>query len=246
MSKTAIVTGGAQGIGFGITGALIKEGYLVAMIDCDAEALSWAEEQLGGNARRFLCDIADAQALEQTVGEITKGSVSIDALINNAAISAMKPMAELTLEEWNRALAVNLTAQFLTAKLCASALRKAQGAIVNIASSRALMSEPDTEAYSATKGGIAALTHALAMSLAPVRVNAISPGWIDVSSVRKPSARKHIALSDADHRQHPAGRVGEAEDIANMVCYLCSDKAGFITGQNIVIDGGMTKKMIYV
>jgi hypothetical protein len=142
---------------------------------------------------------------------------------------------------------VNLTAAFLFSKHSAALLRKSRGAIVNIASTRALMSEPNTEAYSASKGGIAALTHALALSLGPeVRVNCVSPGWIDVREWRKRSRREKAKLSAADHLQHPAGRVGGPEDIASLVSFLVSPEAGFITGANIVADGGMTRKMIYV
>ena len=246
MKKTAIVTGGASGIGFGTCSAFLNEGFGVAMIDADEEALEWAARELPG-ARPFLCDLADAQALERTAKEICDVFPSIDALVNNAVHALFKPMREITLDEWNRALAVNLTAPFLLAKFFEQHLRASQGSIVNIASTRALMSEPDSESYAAAKGGIAALTHALAASLGPdVRVNAISPGWIDVSALRKPSAAKQAVITETDRLQHPAGRVGTAEDIAQMVLYLCSDKSGFITGQNIVIDGGMTKKMIYV
>jgi NAD(P)-dependent dehydrogenase (short-subunit alcohol dehydrogenase family) len=143
-------------------------------------------------------------------------------------------------------LAVNLTGPLLCAKHAASYLRKARGSIVNIASTRAFMSEPDTEAYSASKGGIAALTHSLAMSLGPeVRVNCISPGWIDTGSWKKTSRRRQETLSEADHGQHPAGRVGRPEDIASLAAFLASPQASFITGANFMVDGGMTRKMIY-
>jgi len=126
-------------------------------------------------------------------------------------------------------------------------LRAAQGAIVNVASTRALQSEPHTEAYSAAKGGVVALTHALAMSLGPaVRVNCVSPGWIDVRAWRKTTRRDTTPLSGADHAQHPVGRAGKPEDVAGLIAWLLSEEAGFVTGQNFVIDGGMTRKMIYV
>ena len=145
-------------------------------------------------------------------------------------------MHKLPLAEWNRRIGVNLTGPFLMAKHAAPHLRRSRGAIVNIASTRALQSEPDTEPYAASKAGLVGLTHALAMSLGPdVRVNCISPGWIAHQRVRK-----------KDHAQHPVGRVGRDEDVAELVAYLISDAAGFVTGQNFVIDGGMTKKMIYV
>jgi NAD(P)-dependent dehydrogenase (short-subunit alcohol dehydrogenase family) len=140
----------------------------------------------------------------------------------------------------------NLTGSFLMAKHAVPHLRAGRGAIVNIASTRALQSEPDTEAYSASKGGLVALTHALAVSLGPdIRVNCVSPGWIDTSGWKKRSRRGQEALRPEDHAQHPAGRVGTPEDVAAMVLYLVSDAAGFVTGQNFVVDGGMTRKMIY-
>lgn len=157
-----------------------------------------------------------------------------------------KPPEELSLQEWQRVLEVNLTGPFLCSRAFAPLLRTRHGSIVNIASTRALMSEPHTESYAAAKGGLVALTHALALSLGPeVRVNCISPGWIDVTPWAKRSRRHPQPLSRRDHAQHPAGRVGRPEDIAAMVLYLASDRAGFITGENIVIDGGMTRKMIY-
>jgi NAD(P)-dependent dehydrogenase (short-subunit alcohol dehydrogenase family) len=173
----------------------------------------------------------------------------LDALVNNAGIASPEtgPVEKLALREWNRRLAVNLTGMFLMAKHAAMALRRTRGAIVNIASTRALQSEPDTEAYAASKGGVLALTHALAISLGPqVRVNCVSPGWIDVSALKKRRTRKPARLTRADHAQHPVGRVGRPEDVAALVAFLLSDAAGFITGQNYVLDGGMTKKMIYV
>ena len=172
------------------------------------------------------------------VRAVVKQFGRLDALVNNAGLTGPDdgPLEKLALKDWNRRIGVNLTGAFLMAKHCATHLRAARGAIVNIASTRALQSEPHTEAYSASKGGLVALTHALAMSLGPrVRVNCISPGWI----AHQPVKRKK------DHAQHPAGRVGRGADVAELVAYLLSDAAGFVTAQNFVIDGGMTRKMIY-
>lgn len=173
----------------------------------------------------------------------------LDGLVNNAAIAhpGRTPVTELSLDAWERMLRVNLTGAFLMAKHAAPYLERHRGAIVNIASTRVLQSEPHTEAYSASKGGLVALTHALAISFAHrIRVNAVLPGWIDVSNLQKTSKRHPAELRPDDHLQHPTGRVGLADDVAAMVAYLLSDQASFITGQSFVVDGGMTKKMIYV
>jgi NAD(P)-dependent dehydrogenase (short-subunit alcohol dehydrogenase family) len=152
----------------------------------------------------------------------------------------------LELEQWQRRIDVNLTGAFLMAKHSIPHLRQRRGSIVNIASTRALQSEPNSEAYAATKGGLLALTHALAMSLGPdVRTNSISPGWIDVRAWQANAPSEPQPLSATDHEQHPSGRVGKPEDVAAMVAYLVSPDARFVTGQNFVIDGGMTRKMIY-
>ena len=159
--------------------------------------------------------------------------------MSNAGISRNKPIGKLTLEEWHRVLEVNLTAALLLARAAERPLRKSQCAMVLIASTRALMSEANTEAYSATKGGLLALTHALSISLAPdVRVNCVSPGWIET--------KDYAGLRRKDHKQHPAGRVGRPEDVAELVGWLLdAERSGFVTGANFVIDGGMTRKMIY-
>jgi hypothetical protein len=161
-------------------------------------------------------------------------------VVSNAGIMIRKPLRRLTLEEWRRVIDTNLTAAFLLARAAEKPLRKTHGAMVLIASTRATMSEPNTESYSASKGGLVALTHALAISLAPdVRVNCVSPGWIETKDYR--------ALRRKDHAQHPAGRVGKPQDIAEIVGWLLDGKrSGFVTGDNIVVDGGMTRKMIYV
>jgi NAD(P)-dependent dehydrogenase (short-subunit alcohol dehydrogenase family) len=192
-------------------------------------------------------DVSDEAAVKTVIKETIASFRRLDTLINNAGIFISKPLSKLSLAEWNRVLGVNLTGAFLCAKYAAQHLAKSKGSIVNIASTRALMSEPDTEAYSASKGGIVALTHALALSLGPdVRVNCISPGWIDVSGWKKRRTARAARLSEMDHKQHPAGRVGRPEDIASLAAYLISPEAGFITGADFVVDGGMTRKMIYV
>jgi NAD(P)-dependent dehydrogenase (short-subunit alcohol dehydrogenase family) len=246
--RSVLITGGAQGIGVSIVRAFLAEGAFVTVLDNDREAIGEIFGAFEGKTVRFEeCDIADENEIVIAVESVRRERGGIDVLVNNAATAANGPLSRLSLEQWNRVIAVNLTAPMFLAKHCEKELRAAKGVIVNIASTRAIMSEPHTEAYSAAKGGIIALTHALAMSLAPdVRVNAVSPGWIEVTHQRKKSARTPVTLSEADHLQHPAGRAGEGDDIAAMVCYLASEHADFITGQNFVIDGGMTKKMIYV
>jgi NAD(P)-dependent dehydrogenase (short-subunit alcohol dehydrogenase family) len=245
--KIAVVTGGGQGIGRAICEAFLSAGGKVWLADCDAEAGTECCADLSklGRVEFVMTDVSDplsVEALHQRVAD----DGGLDLLVNNAAVMQRKPLEDLSPEEWQRVLNVNLTGPFLCSRSFAGLLRVRRGSIVNIASTRALMSEPHTESYAAAKGGLVALTHALAMSLGPeVRVNCISPGWIDVSSLAKRSRRQPAVLSVQDHAQHPAGRVGRPEDIAAMVLYLSSMEAGFITGENIVIDGGMTRKMIY-
>ena len=248
MTRVAIVTGGGQGIGSAIAARLVADGYAVVIADNDAEAGREAQRALGPAARFVKCDVADEAQVGACVKAALAGARQLDALVNNAGLARPARIAvdKLPLKAWNRTLAVNLTGAFLMAKHAAPHLRRARGSIVNIASTRALQSEANTEAYSATKGGIIALTHALAVSLGPeVRVNCVSPGWIDVSGWQKASKRKPARLRAEDHAQHPAGRVGTPEDVAALVAYLLGDEAGFITGQNFVCDGGMTRKMIY-
>jgi NAD(P)-dependent dehydrogenase (short-subunit alcohol dehydrogenase family) len=235
--KVALVSGGAQGIGKAIAVLLAARGCQVAAADRDREA----GRELAGEPRVafFHCDVASEPSVRACVRAVVKRFGRLDGLINNAGLAnpADLPVDRLSLASWNRRIAVNLTGAFLMTKHCVPQLRKGGGAIVNISSTRALQSEPNTEAYAASKGGLVALTHALAISLGPkVRVNCVSPGWID----------GRAKLTKKDHAQHPVGRVGRPEDIAELVAFLLSDAAGFITGQNFVADGGMTKKMIYV
>ena len=221
-NKVAVVTGGAQGIGKCIAEQFRKRGAKVAIIDLKDNPY-------------FVGDLADPRTLEQFADQVIRNFGKIDFLINNAA-PKMCGIADGSYEDFEYALKVGVTAPFYLAKLFAPHFNDG-GSIINISSSRDRMSQPQTESYTAAKGGIAALTHALAVSLAgKVRVNSISPGWIDTN---------YTVYEGADALQQPAGRVGDPLDIANMVLYLCSDMAGFITGENICIDGGMTRQMIY-
>ena len=220
--KIAVVTGGAKGIGRAIADAFRREGAAVHIIDL-----------LPGDW--FVGDVADKATLERFAESVIRQSGHVDYIVNNA-LPLMKGIDECSYEEFQYALAVGVTAPFYLTKLLTPHL--ATGAsIINIVSSRDRMSQPQTESYTAAKGGIAALTHAMAISLAgKARVNSISPGWIDTTG---------SDIGGADARQQPVGRVGKPEDIAALALFLCSDGAGFITGENICVDGGMTKLMIY-
>jgi NAD(P)-dependent dehydrogenase (short-subunit alcohol dehydrogenase family) len=249
--KVAIVTGGGQGIGKAIAKRFLEEGMKIVIADIDEEAgkETAAEFKKLGNIRFIQSDVSDEESVKNLVRETINHFKGIDVLVNNAgrAIPENPPLTELSLEDWNKTLSVNLTGVFLCTKHSVTYLRKAKGTIINIASTRALMSEPNTEAYSASKGGVLALTHALAISLGPdIRVNCISPGWIEVSEWQKQAKRHRAELTEQDHQQHPVGRVGQPEDIASLAVYFASPEATFITGTNFVIDGGMTKKMIYL
>jgi NAD(P)-dependent dehydrogenase (short-subunit alcohol dehydrogenase family) len=245
----AIVTGAGQGIGRCIAELFASRGASVVIAEHDQRRGSHALSivQTKGRAILVPTDVADEDSVAAMVKQAVEALGRIDFLVNNAAISAGSKPTELSREKWDRVLAVNLTGPFMTAKHAAPHLAAQKGAIVNITSTRAFMSEPDTEAYSASKAGLVGLTHSLAVSLGPdIRANCIAPGWIDTVDYRPEPRPAGYELSDADHAQHPAGRVGKPEDIAEMVLYLCSPAASFITGQTFVIDGGMTKKMIYV
>ena len=220
--KVAVITGGANGIGKCIAEEFKKNGAQVAVID-------------KAPGEHFVGDIADKNVLGAFVESVIKEYGHIDYLINNA-LPLMRGIEECSYEEFQYAMSVGITAPFYLAKLFMPYFNDGSS-IINISSSRDRMSQPQTESYTAAKGGIAALTHALAVSLAgKVRVNSISPGWIDTT---------YRIYDGADAVQQPAGRVGNPLDIANIVLFLCSDNAGFITGENICVDGGMTKQMIY-
>ncbi len=221
-NKVAVITGGAKGIGRCIAEEFAKNGAEVCIID-----------KAPGD--HYVGDISDKAVLEAFADSVIKKYGHIDYLINNA-LPLMKGIDECSYEEFGYAMSVGVTAPFYLSKLFLPHFNKG-GSIINISSSRDRMSQPQTESYTAAKGGIAALTHAMAVSLAgKVRVNSISPGWIDTTQ---------SDITGADAAQQPVGRVGTPMDIAAMVLFLCSDKAGFITGENICIDGGMTKLMIY-
>lgn len=220
--KIVIVTGGAQGIGKCVADEFRKEGAIVCVID----------KQEGDH---YVGDISKQEVLEAFAREVLQKYGHVDIIVNNA-LPIMRGIDECTYEEFAYALSVGVTAPFYLVKLLKDHLGEG-ASIINISSSRDRMSMPQTESYTAAKGGIAALTHALAASLAgKARVNSISPGWIDTA---------YTVYEGPDAMQQPVGRVGNPMDIANMVLFLCSDKAGFITGENICIDGGMTKLMIY-
>lgn len=246
--KTIAVTGAGRGIGRAIALKLLGLGYRVAALDLDQDALSYLRElEPSPNLLPLPCDVSQEAQVRSTFEALAREAPSLAGLVNNAARAdpRVPPLEDLTLESWHELLGTNLDSVFLCTKHALPGLRSEGGAIVNIASTRALQSEPNTEAYAASKGAVVALTHALAMSLGPrVRVNAVSPGWIDTS--RHQLGGAPAPLTEADHTQHPVGRVGVPEDVAELVSFLLSEQAGFITGQHFVIDGGMTRKMIYV
>jgi len=242
----ALVTAGAQGIGLACSTALIDAGMHVLIVDSDGKAGREAAKALGERAHFIKGSVADEQLIAEAAKAAAQLGRGLRSIVSNAGIMVRKPVAKLTLAQWNQVLATNLTPAFLLAKYAAPLIRE-PGAMVLIASSRAVQSEADTESYSASKGGLVALAHALSVSLGPkLRVNCVSPGWIETSEWQRSDRRKLPKLSKADHAQHPAGRVGTPEDVAAMVKFLLSDAAGFITGGHYLVDGGMTHKMIYV
>jgi len=249
--KVAAVTGGGQGIGRAIAFAFADAGYAVSICDPVRDGGEEALTLLRAKGAKAIYDPADisnaddvARWIARTVAELGCPSV----LVNNAGISRNTPFLELGLDDFDRVQAVNTRGTFLCSQAVARemVLHAVKGAIVNISSTRALMSEPGTEAYTASKGAILALTHGMAMSLGPhgIRVNCICPGWIEKRDWQHASRAKTPAHSKEDREQHPVGRVGRPDDIAEA-CLFLAEKAGFVTGQSLVVDGGMTVKMIY-
>lgn len=238
-NKVFFVTGGGHGIGRAIVQRLVEDGARVCVIDVDRKGGADVVREYGERVRFIPGDIAREATVRSAIATCVKWGGRLDGVINNAAIADpdVGPIEELSLATWQRFVGVNLTGTFLVSKHAVPHLRRARGSIINLGSTRALQSEPNTEPYAACKGGVVALTHALAISLGPdVRVNCVSPGWIATGAPK---------LSKQDHAQHPVGRVGRPEDVAGLCAWLLSEEAAFMTGQNLVLDGGMTRKMIY-
>lgn len=240
--KRIFVTGGADGIGKAIVKAFCDSDCRVAFCDRNETAGHHTAKETG--AIFYPVDVSDKDALENCMHQLLTEWKDIDIIINNAGISEFAPITETKVEDFDRILSVNLRPIFITSRMLAIHRQSLQspnpfGRIINICSTRYLMSEPGSEGYAASKGGIYSLTHALALSLADhhVTVNSIAPGWIQT--------RDYDQLQTEDHAQHPSGRVGKPEDIARMCLFLCQKENDFINGENITIDGGMTKKMIY-
>ena len=242
--KVVIVTGAGRGIGKCIAMTYASQGARVVIAEKDpsiCEATVGSIREFGGEAIFCPTDVTKPEDIARLMQSVDEAYHRVDILINNAGIGITKSPYDLSLDEWDLVINTNLRGAFLCSREAARIMRRQRkGAIVNIASTRAFMSEPNTEAYAATKGGLIALTHALAVSLGPdhIRVNAISPGWIETGD--------YSDLREIDHLQHPAGQVGRPDDIARACLYLTNDENDFITGANIVIDGGMTRKMVYV
>ncbi len=227
--RVALITGGARGIGAAVAARLANDGWRTVVADRDAAPAA--------PHRAVQADVSDEAAVGALLAGVRAQEGRLDGLVCNAGFMVRKPLRDLTLAEWNSVLATNLTSTFLLARAAETMLREARGAVVTMASTRAHMSEPDTESYSASKGGLLALSHALAVSLGPeVRVNCVSPGWIATGGP-EPNAEEHAF--------HPAGRVGRAEDIAALVAWLLGPEAGFVTGAEFLSDGGASRKMIY-
>ncbi len=248
--KVVAITGGGQGIGRAVAFHFAANGYAVSLSDTAADAGRETKsriEQTGGTAMFGRCDISREGEVGDWIARTLHAFGHIDVLINNAGINANGDFLTLKAKDFDRVIATNLRGTFLCSQAAARHMAKRKsGVIINMASTRAFMSEADTEAYTASKGGIFALTHGMAISLGPhgIRVNSISPGWIEVRDWQFSKRAKTPHLTKADRLQHPVGRVGRPEDVAEA-CLFLAERAGFMTGQNIVIDGGMSVKMIY-
>ncbi|CEG26625.1 short-chain dehydrogenase/reductase [Bacillus sp. B-jedd] len=241
--KTVVITGAGNGIGKGIAKEFAAKGAVVVIADIDEDAGRLLEAELLGLKTKAMfipTDVKDETSVQSLFTEAASRFGKVDILVNNAGISEFHAFFEMTVDVWDKILDTNLRSVFLCSQAAGRIMKTTGGAIINIASTRARMSEPDTEAYSASKGGIVSLTHALARTLGPynITVNCISPGWIETGD--------YEMLSAADHSQHISGRVGKPDDIARACLFLADSRNNFITGENIIIDGGMTKKMIYV
>lgn len=230
-----VVTGGGHGIGKAIIEGFVQEGAIVCFIDINE---SYGKSLESESIFFFHGDVSKEDDLNQFVSFCKEKLDTIDILINNACISHQGILSQCSYQEFQKTLAIGITAPYYLSLQFQGELKKQKGAIINIASSRAFQSEPDTESYTSAKGGIVALTHALAVSLSGyIRVNCIAPGWIDVNNIQE--------FSKEDQSAIPVGRVGKPKDIAKMVAFLCSEDASFITGETFVVDGGMSKRMIY-
>ena len=247
--KVAIVTGGGQGIGKAIAKRLLRDGYRIVIAEIDFEAGEECALELKslGNIEFIQTDVSNERSVENCIGKTIGRYGRIDALLNNAGFGVWEKIENLPLTDWMSCINTNLTGCFLTVKHAAKHLRKTSGAIVNIASIWALQVDPNGDAYAAAKAGVIGLTQSLAVNLGPeIRVNCISPGWIIVDEWKKRAIRKQPNLRPINHEQHPVARAGKPEDIASLAAFLISDEAGFISGENFVIDGGITKKQGYV
>lgn len=242
MQKVAIITGAAQGIGKIIATTLLDHDYRIVAMDKNSEKLKKTFND-SDTVLTYVGDVGMETDVKAAVSKALEKYGRIDLVVNNAAQILFKPLEDVTYDSWQQVMNTNLGSVFLFAKYAKKALRIQKGSIINIASTRAYMSEPDTESYSASKGGIIALTHSLAISLGPdIRVNSISPGWIDS---RDDAQKAQEPISREEHALHPCGRVGKPQDVASMVLWLADNANSFVTGQDFIIDGGMTKKMIY-
>ncbi len=240
--KVVIVTGASNGIGRAVASMYGGEGAKVIIADIDEEngvKVKESIEKNGGEARFCYTDVSNPQDIIKLVDYTIDTYGKIDILINNAGLSEWGSPYEISIDKWDRIINTNLRSVFLCSREAAKHMRKNGGAIINIASTRAFMSEANTEAYAATKGGIVAITHALAVSFSKdnITVNSISPGWIETGDYSK--------LREKDHKQHLSSRVGKPEDIARACLFLSNLENDFINGENLIIDGGMTRKMIY-